>query len=455
MAISTGIHHIEGIGCYTPYGVTSSWLKSPHLEFQSLVDCSGIRSFSSNSNSRTRKLFSGTTPSNWLPVGREICSSKVLVAADSSDSVPSSSSYINNHGYHPHEEIKACKRLRKSKLTLAESAKTAVEANNSAVLIFPSSVHCEPFEGPSWVESEYFTNDFGDIFFEIFDDQNILEDVGACNPVNVLIGMDMSMYKNKRLSGLEDIPLEDAPLIEEYYLESEEDDDSETEISSEWGMPMNIRSEIHPIYFSKCLVKSIEANYAKEMESPSNGISIKGRLMPIIEEELYLRRIVNDLGESCLDLRDNESSKLFEAVQRRLSIFYRLEITEIQLFSVYGVQSRVDLLEFYEAKTDPLVYSMLDIIEPFNERGNECNSALKSLCKKKGLIAENASLIGVDSLGMDVRILSGTEVQTHRFPFKAKVRSEAAAEKQIRHLLFPPARRKRLQNSNPVENKTT
>lgn len=34
---------------------------------------------------------------------------------------------------------------------------------------------------------------------------------------------------------------------------------------------------------------------------------------------------------------------------------------------------------------------------------------------------QGARLIGVDSLGMDVRVFSGAEVKTHRFPFKVPV----------------------------------
>lgn len=34
---------------------------------------------------------------------------------------------------------------------------------------------------------------------------------------------------------------------------------------------------------------------------------------------------------------------------------------------------------------------------------------------------QGAYLVGVDSLGVDVRVLSGAEVKTHRFPFKVQV----------------------------------
>ncbi|CAK9185413.1 unnamed protein product [Ilex paraguariensis] len=45
---------------------------------------------------------------------------------------------------------------------------------------------------------------------------------------------------------------------------------------------------------------------------------------------------------------------------------------------------------------------------------------------------------------MDVRVFSGIEVRTHRFPFKVRATSERAAEKQIQQLLFPQSRRKKI-----------
>lgn len=38
-----------------------------------------------------------------------------------------------------------------------------------------------------------------------------------------------------------------------------------------------------------------------------------------------------------------------------------------------------------------------------------------------GLFIQRAKLIGVDSLGMDVRVFSGMEAQTLRFSFNARV----------------------------------
>ncbi|XP_028075426.1 uncharacterized protein At3g49140 isoform X2 [Camellia sinensis] len=432
--------HAEGIGCSTSYAVTSNRIKSP-FESQRFSDCSGIR---------CRSPFFGATQLHWLPVGREICLSKVSVAADYSDSFSDSSNYVHNHGYHPLEDLKVRKRIRDTKLTPAEIARTTVEANSSALLIFPSTVHCEPHEHISWAEFQYVIDEYGDIFFEIFDAENILQDRGASNPVNVLIGMDITTYENRRVAAAEYNVLEtgasdDMPFSDDYF---EVEDNEMSDIPVEWGMPIDTASGVHPIYFAKCLTKVVNLEYAKKMDHPSNGVSIMGCLRPVfIDEELYLRRLFSgeDSDGYNSDWKDGEVWDFRTEGDGNCtsSTLYRLEIMRIELFSIYGIQSAIGLQDFQEAEPDVLVHSTPAIVERFGEKGTRCNFALKALCKKKGLYVEGANLIGVDSLGMDVRVFSGIEVRTHRFPFKVQATSEGAAEKQIHQLLFPPARRKK------------
>ncbi|KAF5950279.1 hypothetical protein HYC85_012272 [Camellia sinensis] len=439
---STHCHlcHAEGIGCSTSYAVTSNRIKSP-FESQRFSDCSGIR---------CRSPFFGATQLHWLPVGHEICLSKVSVAADYSDSFSDSSNYVHNHGYHPLEDLKVRKRIRDTKLTPAEIARTTVEANSSALLIFPSTVHCEPHEHISWAEFQYVIDEYGDIFFEIFDSENILQDRGASNPVNVLIGMDITTYENRRVAAAEYNVLEtgasvDMPFSDDYF---EVEDNEMSDIPVEWGMPIDTASGVHPIYFAKCLTKVVNLEYAKKMDHPSNGVSIMGCLRPVfIDEELYLRRLFSgeDSDGYNSDWKDGEVWDFRTEGDGNCtsSTLYRLEIMRIELFSIYGIQASIGLQDFQEAEPDVLVHSTPAIVERFGEKGTRCNFALKALCKKKGLYVEGANLIGVDSLGMDVRVFSGVEVRTHRFPFKVQATSEGAAEKQIHQLLFPPARRKK------------
>ncbi|KAH7573391.1 hypothetical protein JRO89_XS03G0138700 [Xanthoceras sorbifolium] len=432
-------------------------------------------------NFMLRNPFFSSMQFHWLSTGRDLRLSKVSVAADYSDSVPDSSNYINNRGYHPLEEIKDHKKIRDTTLTSAEIARTTVEANDSSLLVFPGMIHSEPHEQISWAEFQYVIDDYGDIFFEIFDDDNILQDPGANNPVNALIGMDIPLYKNQSIAdgyNISDIGSgDDVPFDDDYF---EVVDSDVSDVSVDWGMP-NTSSWAHPLYFSKCLTKAVKMEYDRKMDQPSNGVSIVGYLRPTFaDEESYLRRQFHyaDSDGYNSDCKDGTILSISSKSERSntSSTLYRLEIVRIELFSVYGVQActfiphdqqegivvncfkhlleilnffeylqyTINLQDFQDAEPDVLVHSTSAIIEHFSQKGMTCNVALKALCKKKGLNVERVNLIGVDSLGMDVRVFSGVEVRTHRFPFKVRATSEVAAEKQIQQLLFPRSRRKKM-----------
>ncbi|KAJ0627720.1 putative heme oxygenase HugZ-like superfamily [Helianthus annuus] len=252
--------------------------------------------------------------------------------------------------------------------------------------------------------------------------------------------MDLPPLENKLLSvpdgHISDNSTDDISFFEDYY----EDEGSDTSDDfMEWGVSID-SAGVHPIYFAKCLTKAANMEYSKKMDHPSNGVSILGCLSPAyVDEELYLRRLFSI--EDCDGYDENWKD---ENINYNASIFYRLEIMRIELFSVYGVQSAINLQDFRDAEPDILVHSIPDIIAHFGDHIMDSNLALKSLCKKNGFYVEQANIIGVDSLGMDVRVFTGLEVRTHRFPFKIRATSETAAEKQIQQLLFPRARRKRL-----------
>lgn len=76
---------------------------------------------------RCKSPFLAPSQSLWLSTGHDLCLQKVCVAADYSDSVPDSSSYTSNQGYHPLEALKACNKTRQTELSSAEIARTAVE----------------------------------------------------------------------------------------------------------------------------------------------------------------------------------------------------------------------------------------------------------------------------------------------------------------------------------------
>ncbi|CAN1731984.1 Uncharacterized protein At3g49140 [Linum perenne] len=334
----------------------------------------------------------GSRSSHWSCGRRELSNMKVAVAADYSDSFPDSSSYTSARGYHPLEEVKVAKMMRQPQLTSAEIARTTVE--------------------------------------------------------NAFIGMDVPVYENKRVAneytlfnigGGNNIPFD-----EDFFQVKMSD------IPVDWGMP-DTCSWIHPLYFAKCLTKAIDMEHDRNLVHPSNGVSIVGCIRPAFDdEESYFRSVIHSEDSDGYN-SDSEDGDILNLSSKRdvlgpRSTVYRLEIIGIELFSVYGSQAAVGLLDFQDAEPDVLLNSISTIVERFNDRGINCDVALKALCKKRGLDIEEAHLIGVDSLGLDVRVTSGVEVKTHRFPFKARARSEISAEKQINQLLFPRSRRKRRNN---------
>ncbi|CAI9117378.1 OLC1v1018763C2 [Oldenlandia corymbosa var. corymbosa] len=370
----------EGIGCSTSNGTTNSWIKSPS-DIHKISDHSGL-SF------RCENPFFGVRQFHQLPNGHQSCDFKVSVAADYSDSLPESSNFIGENGYHPLEELKKDRTARVTKLTDAEIARTAVE--------------------------------------------------------NALIGMGIPQYKHRRINSSAYSILEsgyDDDIPSHYDFEFE---NSKSDLRVDFGMP-NSSSWVHPVHFSKCLEKAVDKKCLKMMDRPSNGVSLWGHLRPAyVDEESYLRKIFNDEDNDDSSWSDGESvnSHTDDGSCRRSSI-YKFEITKVELYSVYGVQLDISLEDFEDAEPDILVHSAPSLVERYGDQGTKCSFALKALCKKKGLIVEGANLIGIDSLGMDVRLFSGSEVLTHRFHFKVRATSESAAEKQIQQLLFPRSRRKK------------
>ncbi|CAI0397207.1 unnamed protein product [Linum tenue] len=427
----------DGSSCSTSNGITSGWMKTT---IDTSTDVLSSRSGSPILGSGS--LFP------WSSRGRDLSHLKVSVAADYSDSsFPDSSSYTSARGYHPLEEVIVSRRRPEPQLTPAEIARTTVEANSGALVVFPGIVHREPHEEITWAELQYVVDDYGEIYFEMFDDRNVLRDPQAGNAVNAFIGMDVPVYENRRVAS--DIAVfnvrdaDDIPIENDYFPIM---DYKDHDVPVDWGMP-DTCTWVHPIHFAKCLSKATDIEHDIKMGHPSNGVSIIGCLKPAFDdEEAYFRSVCysEDSDGYSSDSTDGEIPNLSSKKNvSRASSIYRFEIISIELFSVYGTQRPIGYSEYQKAEADVLLNCVSTIIERFNDRGIDVDSALKALCKKKGIDSQEAHLIGVDSLGLDVRICSGVEVRTHRFPFKIRARSEVAAEKQIHQLLFPRSRRKK------------
>ncbi|XP_017430952.1 uncharacterized protein At3g49140 isoform X3 [Vigna angularis] len=371
----------EGICYSTSYGITSNSIKLP-------IDG---RRWHDLASTRYKSSCFGLPHLLWPSTGHDQCLSKVNVAADYSDSIPDSSDHMDGQGYHPLEELKGSEDVKPARLSPPEMAKTTVE--------------------------------------------------------NVFIGMDIPIYDNNRRTANEYDIFNNGKDDELFTFDNEDDvvevsEMEEFNISVNWGHPDSTNS-FHPIYFSKCLTKAVNnLEYIKRMNHPTNGVSIIGFLRPIYDEERsYLRWMYHteDGAVYISGLRDSYSNSIDDQGNGN-STLYGLEILKIKLYSMYGNQSEISVLEFQDAEPDILAHSSSEILERFNRF---CDDDLKALCKKKGLDAEGAYLVGVDSLGMDVRVFSGVEVKTHRFPFKIQAATINAAAKQIWQLLFPRSQRKK------------
>ncbi|KAK1265814.1 hypothetical protein QJS04_geneDACA016652 [Acorus gramineus] len=273
-------------------------------------------------------MFFGTVHSQWLSKGQESSLSKVHIAANHSEPVPDSPKYVGNQGYHPLEELKDHDRSKNLMLSDAQIARSTVQANSHAMLVFPGELHNEPHERETWAEFEYVVDDYGDIFIEIFHDENILNDRWTSNPVHAFIGMDIDKYLVNQRPPQNDGDGRGTGY--EFTLEYDHKEIVDSDITDtliDRGMPETLR-HIHPIYFVKCLTQS----------------SISGK-------------------------------------------------------------------EFHNAEPDILAHSALALIDHFNQYGTMFTAALKALCRKKK--------------HLDV-----------------EVKSESAAEKKIRRMLFPRYHRK-------------
>lgn len=118
--------------------------------------------------------------------------------------------------------------------------------------------------------------------------------------------------------------------------------------------------------------------------------------------------------------------------------FYKLEMLSMQLDLNSGLQKFIEIQDFSNGQADILAHSAAAIIERVNQGGSKTDRALKALCRReKGLEVEEASVVGVDCLGMDLRVSAGIEVQTLRFQFNRKATCEKVADQLIDQLLYP------------------
>ncbi|KAK9181870.1 hypothetical protein WN944_025011 [Citrus x changshan-huyou] len=392
--------------------------------------------------------------------------------------------------YHPFEDIadSTLKNGEEARLTAAETSRTIIEVNSTATLMFTDFTNGGAHENIIWPDLPYVTDEHGNIYIQVKNEEDILQSlISENNFVQVIIGFDTTeMIKEMELAGLSEIDFgideiddEDSDVEDEDEDEDEdeededydenwvnvlEDEDDEDEMLGDWAKLETMRSS-HPMYFAKKLSEVISDDPIDWMEQPPAGITIQGLLRPaLIEEHSDIERhrssnqyhdvdnsknvvvgnnqedlhVINGhRNESEPSRNGSEESKKDDKPMNGTS-FYKLEMTKIQPILAHAHQAAVDIEDYRKAQPDVIAHSAANIISRLKAGGEKTTQALKSLCwRTKGIQVEEEAVIGVDSIGFDLRVCAGTQIQTLRFAFNTRATSEYSAERQLNDLLFP------------------
>ncbi|XP_062197941.1 uncharacterized protein At3g49140-like isoform X2 [Phragmites australis] len=356
--------------------------------------------------------------------------------------------------YHPFEEIAEAVNLddgEPSHLTDAESARTIVEVNSKATVMISTLVGDGIHERIILPEFPYLTDENGDIYFEVDNDDALLESImGEDKIAHVIIGLDNTqVFADLDLAAASatDFAQEDDDDddddgsddeesdfdddfndVEGVFAVDEDDDDGDDEEDDDppsWSNLETVNS-CHPLYFARMIVETATKSNIDWLDRPPASLVVEGQLRPAFAEESTM--VAKHLSSDELQKDKKESG----------ATFFKVEVLSIELITAYGTEPKVKIKEYRKARPDIIAHSALNIISRLRAGGDKIAQALKSLCWRcKAIQVEEAAVIGVDCLGFDLRVCSGTQVQTLRFAFPAKATSEFGAEKQIHELLFP------------------
>uniref|UniRef100_A0ACD5WYF3 Uncharacterized protein n=1 Tax=Avena sativa TaxID=4498 RepID=A0ACD5WYF3_AVESA len=355
--------------------------------------------------------------------------------------------------YHPSEDIAETLHLNDgdpARLTDAESARTIIDVNNNATVmistLFDEGVH----ERIILPEFPYLTDENGDIYFEVDNEDTVMESImGEDKIAHVIIGLDntdvfadldlaaasSTQFMQEEEDDDDDSDDEESDFDEDFEeegvfsVEGEDggDDDDEDDDAPSWSNLETVNS-CHPLYFARMIVESASKSIIDWLDRPPASLVVEGQLRPAFAEEstMVSRHLLN--GDE--PLKDSK--------KERGATFFKVEVLSIELITAYGTEPKVKIEEYRKSRPDIIAHSAPNIISRLRAGGDKITQALKSLCWRcKAIQVEEAAIIGVDCLGIDLRLCSGTQVQTLRFAFPTKATSEFIAEKQIHELLFP------------------
>ncbi|CAN8268230.1 unnamed protein product [Cochlearia groenlandica] len=394
--------------------------------------------------------------------------------------------------YHPSEDIRGSfpqQNTGDSRLSPAETTRTIIEVNNKGTLMLTGSIGDGVHENILWPDIPYITDQNGNLYFQVKEDEDVMQSVTSDNNyVQVIVGFDtMEMIKEMELMGLSDSDYDDeddgsegeeeddeedgdeegdddeeewvAVLEDEDDTDDsdddEDDDDSDSDESlGDWANLETMRS-CHPMFFAKRMTEVASNDPVDWMDQPSVGLAIQGLLSHILVEDYSdiqkkladskytITNEINDAEdlqeklESVVDKADGDESEK----TRNVVAFYKLEMIRIQLITAQGDQTEVEVEDVRKATPDAVAHASAGIISRLEESGDKLTEAIKSLCwRHNGIQAEEVKLIGIDSLGFDLRLCAGAKIESLRFAFSTRATSEDDAEGQIRELLFLTAK---------------
>ncbi|XP_010421214.1 PREDICTED: uncharacterized protein At3g49140-like isoform X1 [Camelina sativa] len=389
--------------------------------------------------------------------------------------------------YHPSEDIRAYvpENPEDSRLSPPVTARTIIEVNKKGTLMLSGLLGIGVHENILWPDIPYVTDQHGNIYFQVKENEDIMQTVVASdnNYVQVIVGFDtMEMIKDMELSspsgigfGIEEIEDGESEVEDEnkgddderedkddeewvaVLEDGDEDDDYVSDSDESLGDWANLETMryCHPMYFARRMAEVASNDPVNWMEQPSAGLAIQGLLSRVVvEDHSDIQKHISDCKATCTDKNKDvenleekfeglgrpsgDESEILQVENSRNAIsYYKLEIIRIQLITAQGHQTEVKVEDVRKAQPDAIARASDGIVTQLEENGDKLTEALRSLCwRHKGLQAEEVKLIGIDSLGFDLRICSGMQIETLRFAFAVRATSVHNAEGQLRDLLF-------------------
>ncbi|KAI4330911.1 hypothetical protein MLD38_029151 [Melastoma candidum] len=419
---------------------------------------------------------------------------KVRVTAEHVESVPDPAKCNRQSGYHLFEDVAELAPARDDDacLTLAETARTIVEVNSTATLLFSGLVNEEVHESVFWPDLPYVNDRHGNIYFRVTAEENVFQNIASAdNAVQLIIGLDASgLIPEMELSGPADVDFGIEEIVDDDEGDEDEDEDEDEDGSEDvdydqdWVSVLEDEDEgsesdenpgdwatletvcsAHPMDFAKKLAEVASDEPVDWMEGPPVGVCIQGALRPVLLEEnsMIEKLFSNNSANGTKDIDELMDYKMKVAgsvnVDEEISAgdigkgndpkygtsYYTLLLAKIELISVHGGPVSVEVEDFLKAKPDAIAHFSDDIVSHLKADGEKTVQALKALCWRcKGVQVEEAQIVHVDSLGFDVRVCSATQLQTFRFGFDTRATSRSCAERKLNNLLFPESQPKPL-----------